>query len=77
MRLPIQSAGVNRVGSGVSAVGTGGVIPQILFDTRLTEAERCYYGYRSSGVPDLLARFFCGLRPFTIGGLLIPDRLGI
>jgi hypothetical protein len=52
-----------------------GVLPQLRlqFGRRLTEEEACYFGCRGAGAHDLICRFFCGLRPFTIGGLLIPD----
>ena len=80
MIVPLQTKGIRRAAfpkhmyASVSEVGAGGVLPQLRLGGRLTQEERCYYSYIGSGVPDLVARFFCGLRPFTIGGLLIADR---
>ncbi len=50
--------------------GSGGVMPQLRF---APEGAACYWGCRGNGVDDLMCRFFCGLRPFTIGGLLIAE----
>lgn len=48
--------------------GAGGVSPQLRFggDPDLGEYLRCI----SNGGGDLVCRFFAGLPPFTIGGLL-------
>jgi hypothetical protein len=49
--------------------GVGGVLPQLLRfggDPDLGEYLRC----RANGGGDLVCRFFGGLPPFTIGGLL-------
>jgi hypothetical protein len=51
------------------AQGIGGVLPQLLRfggDPDLGEYLRC----RANGGGDLICRFFAGLPPFTIGGLL-------
>ncbi len=48
-----------------------GVVPQLRFQP---EGAACYWRCRGNGVDDLTCRFFCGLRPFTIGGLLIAER---
>lgn len=76
MILPLQAQGVFR-NAGSTAQYDGferprAVAPQFFLDRGLTELARCYYGYIRAGVPDLIARFFCGARPFTIGGLLLP-----
>jgi hypothetical protein len=49
--------------------GTRGVMPQLRFqsDPDLGAYWRC----RANGGGDLICRFFGGLPPFTIGGLLI------
>jgi hypothetical protein len=55
---------------GVPARGIGGVQPQLLRfggDPDLGEYLRCI----ANGGGDLVCRFFGGLPPFTIGGLLI------
>jgi hypothetical protein len=48
--------------------GSGGVMPQLGFqsDPDLGAYWRC----RANGGSDLICRFFAGLPPFTIGGLL-------
>ena len=47
-----------------------GVMPQLRFQP---EGPACYWRCRGNGADDLICRFFCGLRPFTIGGLLIAE----
>jgi hypothetical protein len=48
--------------------GSGGVVPQLRFqsDPDVGAYLRC----RANGGSDLICRFFGGLPPFTIGGLL-------
>jgi hypothetical protein len=46
------------------------ILPQLRVQT---ESAACYWNCRSNRVDDLTCRFFCGLRPFTIGGLLIAQ----
>ena len=46
--------------------GNGGVMPQLRFQSDLGAYWRC----RANGGGDLICRFFGGLPPFTIGGLL-------
>lgn len=55
-----------------SSEGSGGVMPQLRFqsDPDLGAYWRC----RANGGGDLICRFFGGLPPFTIGGLLIAER---
>ncbi|MEO6561931.1 MAG: hypothetical protein ABIN99_02640 [Nitrosospira sp.] len=50
------------------AEGSGGVMPQLRFqaDPDIGDYLRC----RANGGSDLICRFFGGLPPFTIGGLL-------
>ncbi len=50
------------------SAGSGGVIPQLRFqsDPDLGAYWRC----RANGGGDLICRFFGGLPPFAIGGLL-------
>ena len=74
MKLPIQSTGPIRPMTGPSAAleYTRQVLPQLLrLGTRFPEDPLCYHSCRANGGGDLICRFFCGLRPFTIGGLLI------
>jgi hypothetical protein len=54
---------------GSSAQSTGGLKPQLRFggDPDLGEYLRCI----ANGGDDLICRFFGGLPPFTIGGLLM------
>jgi hypothetical protein len=33
----------------------------------------CYWNCRGNAVDDLTCRFFCGLPPFRVGGLLIAE----
>lgn len=49
--------------------GSGGVMPQLRFqsDPDVGAYLRC----RANGGSDLICRFFGGLPPFTIGGILI------
>lgn len=73
MYLPNLSKGVNRaLILGSRSPKGGGVLPQLRIGV-FTEAEVCYSRCRSNGGGDLICRFFCGLRPFTIGGLLIAQ----
>lgn len=53
---------------GFPSEGSGGVMPQLGFqsDPDLGAYLRC----RANGGGDLICRFFGGLPPFTIGGLL-------
>ena len=53
---------------GSPSEGSRGVMPQLRFqsDPDLGSYWRC----RLNGGPDLICRFFGGLPPFTIGGLL-------
>ncbi len=74
MNLAKQTGGVERHVGVVAtdvAVGVGpGISPQLRGRLGREEAL-CYYRCVLAGAPDLVCRFFCGLRPFTIGGLLI------
>jgi len=73
MYLPNLSAGVNRVLILESCPPKGsGVLPQLRIGV-FTEEAVCYSRCRSNGGGDLICRFFCGLRPFTIGGLLVAQ----
>lgn len=60
---------------GVPSVGLGGVMPQFGFrsafqsDPDLGAYLRC----RANGGSELVCRFFGGLPPFTIGGLLFAQ----
>jgi hypothetical protein len=47
-----------------------GVMAQLRFQP---EGAACYWSCRGNGGDDLICRFFCGLRPFTIGGLLLAE----
>jgi len=77
MIIPVQTEGAKRTAFATraypkdSAAGMGGVFPQLRFGSRFPEDPACYYRCRVNGVDDLMCRFFCGLRPFTVGGLLI------
>jgi hypothetical protein len=56
------------VSGGIPSEGSGEVMPQLGFqsDPDLGAYLRC----RANGGSDLICRFFGGLPPFTIGGLL-------
>ena len=58
----------NAVSGSFPSESSGGVIPQfrIKSDPDLGSYWRC----RANGGSDLICRFFGGLPPFTIGGLL-------
>ena len=77
MIIPVQTEGAKRMAFTTracpkdSAAGIGGALPQLRIGPRFPEDPACYYRCRGHGVDDLMCRFFCGLRPFTIGGLLI------
>ena len=80
MLLPQQAEGVERTTASalvlpvVSAAGAGGVSPQLRVGPvgpGFPEDPYCYHRCRGNGVDDLTCRFFCDLRPFTIGGALI------
>jgi hypothetical protein len=77
MIIPMQTEGVRHTAFVTlaypkdSAAGISGVLPQLRIGPRFPEDPACYYRCRANGVDDLMCRFFCGLRPFTIGGLLI------
>ncbi len=49
--------------------GSGGVMPQLRFQS--DPDVGAYWRCRANGGGDLICRFFGGLPPFTIGGLLI------
>jgi hypothetical protein len=48
--------------------GSKRVMPQLRFQPDPDVGE--YWRYRANGGSDLICRFFAGLPPFTIGGLL-------
>ncbi len=50
--------------------GIGGVIPQFRFQSQSDTDLGAYWRCRANGGGDLICRFFGGLPPFTIGGLL-------
>jgi hypothetical protein len=50
--------------------GGSGIMPQLRFQP---EGAACYWQCRGNGGGDLICRFFCGLAPFTIDGLLIGE----
>ena len=50
--------------------GSGGVIPQFRFQSGSDPDLGAYWRCRENGGDDLICRFFGGLPPFTIGGLL-------
>jgi hypothetical protein len=61
----------NSTSGGPSAQVTGAVVPQ--FQIRGIGSDRdigSYLRCRANGGSDLVCRFFGGLPPFTIGGLL-------
>jgi hypothetical protein len=57
-----------RVLASFPSQGSGGVMPQLglPWDPDLGAYWRC----RANGGSDLICRFFAGLPPFTIGGML-------
>jgi len=58
------------VPGGFPSDGRRKVVPQLPFQQG---GAACYWNCRGNRVDDLTCRFFCGLRPFTIGGLLIAE----
>jgi hypothetical protein len=52
-----------------SSDGSGGVMPQLRFQSGPDVGA--YWRCRENGGGDLICRFFAGLPPFTIGGLLM------
>ncbi len=50
--------------------GSGGVMPQLRFQFQSDPDLGAYWRCRANGGGDLICRFFGGLPPFTIGGLL-------
>ena len=67
---PTMGVYCGKVASGRFATeGSGGVMPQLRFqsDPDIGAYLRC----RANGGSELICRFFGGLPPFTIGGLLI------
>ena len=48
-----------------------GIIPQFRFQAQPDPDLGAYWRCRANGGSDLICRFFGGLPPFTIGGLLI------
>lgn len=79
MIMPVQANHVNRtVFTRDGVYSTNLVFPSGSFLRRqigsgFQDDARCYYRCIANGGHDLICRFFCGLRPFTIGGLLIAD----
>jgi hypothetical protein len=77
MILPMQCKGASRSTLETHAFTTDFAINaqvfarQIAVGSRFPEDPACYFRCRGNGGDDLICRFFCGLRPFTIGGLLI------
>ena len=57
-------------GSSVPSEGGGRVAPQFRFQATSDPDIGSYLRCRASGGGDLVCRFFGGLPPFTIGGLL-------
>lgn len=53
--------------TGFPSVDSAGVVPQLLLTSPLLDYWRC----RANGGGDLVCRFFAGLAPFTIGGILV------
>jgi len=52
------------------SAGSGGVMPQFRFQAQSDPDIGAYLRCRANGGGDLICRFFGGLPPFTIGGLL-------
>jgi uncharacterized protein (DUF736 family) len=50
--------------------GSGGVMPQFRFQSQSDPDLGAYWRCKANGGGDLICRFFGGLPPFTIGGLL-------
>jgi hypothetical protein len=60
----------NVASSSFSSQGGGRVMPQFRFQAQSDPDLGSYLRCRASGGNDLVCRFFGGLPPFTIGGLL-------
>ncbi len=54
----------------ISLEGSGGIMPQFRFQFGSDPDVGAYLRCRANGGSDLICRFFGGLPPFTIGGLL-------
>ena len=68
---PTQGRYHGRTGSGrLSSVGGAGLMPQLGFGPVSGGDMGEYLRCRANGGGDLVCRFFAGLPPFTIGGLL-------
>lgn len=63
-----------HLGKAVSGIfpseGSKGVMPQLRFHLDM-DGLAGYWRCRANGGSDLICRFFSGLPPFTIGGLMI------
>lgn len=60
----------NVASSSFPSKGGGQVMPQFRFQAQSDPDLGSYLRCRASGGGDLVCRFFGGLPPFTIGGLL-------
>src|SRR5947207_1692592 len=68
---PTMDIDYGKVGlGGLPSEGRRKVVPQLRLQPG---GAACYWSCRRNGVDDLTCHFFCGLRPFTIGGLLIAE----
>jgi hypothetical protein len=52
------------------SLGSKEVMPQLRFQVQSDPDVGAYWRCRANGGSDLICRFFGGLPPFTIGGLL-------
>jgi hypothetical protein len=79
MIIPVQAKNVNRVVFSThavlndSAIDPSGFLQRRQIGPGSPGDAVCYLRCRLNGGHDLICRWFCGLRPFTIGGLLIAD----
>jgi len=62
--------GIYRGRAVFGSLGSGGVMPQFRFPASSDPDLGAYLRCRANGGGDLICRFFGGLPPFTIGGLL-------
>lgn len=60
----------NVAASSIPSEGGGRVMPQFRFQAQSDPDLGSYLRCRANGGGDLVCRFFGGLPPFTIGGLL-------
>ncbi len=67
----VSTLGTYRINTNFDRLESEGVIPQFRFQFPGDPDVGAYLRCKSNGGGELVCRFFGGLPPFTIGGLLI------